>query len=94
MQTRFIDICFLLIVLLLLVIACRPLFQPTLTQAAGPVQYKLVVAPEACAELKLTSLAECAQALNNQGKDGWRIENTWAVPTTTGGQIPVWVLVR
>ncbi len=79
MQTRFGNVCLSLIVLLLLVIACRPLYQPYIAnrpipqhetaKAAGPVQYKVVALPNGAFHYP----SECENLLNDQGKEGWHL---------------------
>jgi hypothetical protein len=69
MQSRFGRICLSLIVLLLLVIACRPLFEPETAKAAGPVQYKVVAVPDRA----LYTPSEFENLINNQGKEGWHL---------------------
>ena len=73
MHSRFAKVRLSLIVLALLVIACTPLFQPNLANAAGPVQYKLVSGPQACSSRLLgTQVTECEQSFNDHGKEGRR----------------------
>lgn len=77
MQSRFTNLCLSLIVLLLLAIACQPLFEPKTTHAAGSVQYKV-------AEIKIREemkggLSEyrgdkaIENDLNELGRDGWTL---------------------
>jgi hypothetical protein len=70
MRSRFVNMCLALIVLLLIVIASQPLFQPRRAQAAGSVQYRVANPTAACDD---GEPAGCQQFLNDMGRHGWRL---------------------
>jgi hypothetical protein len=74
MQSRFMKICLSLIVLLLLVVACRPALQPNPTQVARPVEYKIVDWRGSCGGGPSWNKTACEQFLNALGKEGWHYQ--------------------
>jgi len=67
MQSGFVKVTLSLIVLLLLVIAFRPLSKPETAQAAGSVvQYRVT-------EIQSAGRAEVENEFNNLGRDGWTL---------------------
>jgi ABC-type proline/glycine betaine transport system substrate-binding protein len=67
MRSRFANIILWLVVLLL-VIAFRPSFEPRLAHAAGPVQYKVA---SISGNGSATDVSQ--EILNELGKDGWTL---------------------
>jgi hypothetical protein len=67
MQSGFVKVTLSLIVLLLLVIALRPLSKPETAQAAASVvEYKVI-------EIQSGGRAEIENEFNNLGRDGWTL---------------------
>jgi hypothetical protein len=69
MKSRFVKVCLFLIVLLLVLTTCKPLFRPNIARAAGTVHYKVVELPGSI----LSGGGETEAMLNALGNDGWEL---------------------